>query len=56
MQLMRALQHPAALLNPVDDTAPMLYYDEFCSIRNEKQASLEYHEIFNAVKSKYFNI
>lgn len=50
MQLMRALQHPAALLNPVDDTAPMLYYDEFCSIRNEKQASLEYHEIFNAVK------
>lgn len=50
MQLMRALQHPAALLNPVDDTAPMLYYDEFCSIRNEKQAPLEYHEIFNAVK------
>lgn len=52
-QLMKALQNPAAQLSPIDDTAPMLYCDEFCSIRQEKQASLEYHEIFNAVKSKF---
>ncbi|XP_029657707.1 ras GTPase-activating-like protein IQGAP1 isoform X1 [Octopus sinensis] len=49
-QLMKALQNPAAQLSPIDDTAPMLYCDEFCSIRQEKQDSLEYHEIFNAVK------
>ncbi|KAK3096452.1 hypothetical protein FSP39_000292 [Pinctada imbricata] len=49
-ELMKALLNPKAQLPPVHEFAFNLYFEEFHNMKDEKQADLEYEEIFAAVK------
>ena len=50
--LMKALKNPSAQLPPVHDSGDMLYLEEFCNMKNEKESDLDYDEIYAAVKGE----
>ena len=52
-ELMKALQNPKAQLPQVHEFASSLYFEEFHNMKDEKQADLDYEEIFVAVKGNY---
>ena len=48
--LMSALKQPTAELGQVHDYAAPLYHEELRNMKNEKQALLDYEELYGGIK------